>query len=70
VLSANLIWLPIANELRRLSDAEIAYRELVMEGLLAVQEGASGLRLRDRLVPFLPSGQRPDEWSALHRRAA
>jgi len=70
VLTANLIWLPLANKLRRLSDAEIAYRELVVEGLLAVQEGLSGLSLRDRLVPFLPPGRRPDEWSVLHRRAA
>ncbi len=60
VLSANLIWLPLSNKLRRLSAIELAYKELVVEGLLAVQEGASGLRLKDRLDPFLPPAQRPD----------
>ncbi len=58
VLSANVIWLPISNKLRRLSEAEIQYKELVIEGLLAVQEGLSGPQLRDRLVPFLPPRER------------
>jgi chemotaxis protein MotA len=70
VLSANLVWLPIANKLRRLTDDEIAYKELVTEGLLAVQEGVSGPRLRDRLVPFLSPGQRPGEPKARERQAA
>ena len=58
VLSANLVWLPISNKLKRLSDEEVRYKELVIEGLLAVQEGLSGPQLRDRLVPFLPPGER------------
>jgi chemotaxis protein MotA len=58
VLSANLIWLPIASKLRRLSEEEVSYRELVIEGLLAVQEGLSGPQLRDRLEPFLPPAER------------
>ena len=58
VLSANLIWLPVANKLRRLSDDEERYRELVIEGLLAVQEGLSGPQLSDRLEPFLPPAER------------
>ncbi len=58
VLSANVIWLPISNKLKRLSDEEVRYKELVIEGLLAVQEGLSGPQLRDRLVPFLPPGER------------
>lgn len=58
VLTANVIWLPIANRLKRLSDEEVHYKSLVIEGLLAVQEGLSGPQLRDRLVPFLPPSER------------
>jgi len=70
VLSANLVWLPIANKLKRLSDEEIAYKELVAEGLLAVQEGISGPRLRDRLVPFLAPADRSEEGPPRRSRAA
>jgi len=61
VLSANIFWLPIANKLRHLSQNEQAYKELVIEGLLAVQEGLSGPQLRDRLEPFLAPHERPSE---------
>ncbi|MCU1490774.1 MAG: MotA/TolQ/ExbB proton channel [Acidimicrobiaceae bacterium] len=58
VLSANIIWLPISNKLKRLSEEETRYKALVIEGLLAVQEGLSGPQLRDRLVPYLPPEDR------------
>jgi chemotaxis protein MotA len=37
VLLANAVWLPISNKLRRLSEEEITYREMVVEGLLTMQ---------------------------------
>ncbi|GMA35650.1 motility protein A [Demequina litorisediminis] len=50
LLSANLIWLPIAARVKRVSEIECAQMEMVMEGLLAVQAGSSprvvGQRLR------------------------
>lgn len=58
VLSANVFWLPIAAKLRRRDEEEIRYKELVTEGLLAVQEGLSGPQLRDRLEPFLSPAER------------
>jgi chemotaxis protein MotA len=70
VLTANVMWLPIANKLKRLSDEEIAYKELVIEGLLAVQEGISGPQLKDRLVPFLPPKERPVDERAVRESAA
>lgn len=60
VMSANVFWLPIANKLKRRSEEEVRYRELVTEGLLALQEGLSGPGLRDRLYPFLPPSERDD----------
>ena len=52
-MTANIFWIPISNKLKRLSDDEVRRKELVIEGLLAVQEGLTGPQLRDRLDPFL-----------------
>lgn len=57
LLSANLIWLPIANRIKRVGELEAAHMELTMEGLLAIQAGGNprvvGARLRS-LVPDQP----------------
>lgn len=53
--SANLMWLPIATKLKRLTQDEIAYRKMVMDGLLAIQAGGTprlvGERLKSHLSP-------------------
>jgi len=61
VLLANAVWLPISNRLRRLSDEEITYREMVIEGLLTMQLNVSSMDLRDRLYAFLPPSERDEE---------
>ena len=53
VLSANLIWLPIANKLKRASDAEVQIKQMEVEGLLAIQSGASSRFVRTRMESFL-----------------
>ena len=57
LLSANLIWLPIAARIKRVTDIDSAHMELAMEGLLAIQAGSNprvvGQRLRS-LVPDQP----------------
>ncbi len=57
LLSANLMWLPIANRIKRVGELEAAHMELTMEGLLAIQAGGNprvvGARLRS-LVPDQP----------------
>ncbi len=58
VLLANAVWLPISNKLRRLSDEEISYREMVIEGLLTMQLNASTTELKDRLDTFLSPSER------------
>jgi chemotaxis protein MotA len=58
VLSANVFWIPISNKLKRRTEEEARYKELVTEGLLALQEGLSGPQLRDRLDPFLVPADR------------
>jgi chemotaxis protein MotA len=61
VLLANAVWLPISNRLRRLSDGEITYREMVIEGLLTMQLNVSSMDLKDRLYAFLPPSERSEE---------
>ena len=61
VMTANIFWIPISNKLRRLCDDEVRRKELVIEGLLAVQEGLTGPQLRDRLDPFLAPRERVDQ---------
>lgn len=53
VLSANLVWIPLANKLRRLSDLEIVVKRMEIEGLLAIQAGASSRMVRTRMESFL-----------------
>ena len=53
VIFANLVFLPIAAKLARLHDLEIAYREIVLDGILAVQAGASPRMLVERLESYL-----------------
>jgi chemotaxis protein MotA len=61
VLLANAVWLPISNRLRRLSDDEISYRQMVTEGLLTMQLNVSSMDLKDRLYAFLPPSERAEE---------
>lgn len=55
---ANFLFMPIANRLKKLSADEVTYRELVIEGVLAVQSGANPRALAGKLVAFLPPGKR------------
>jgi chemotaxis protein MotA len=54
VLSANAMWLPLSNKLKRLSDLEVAHMELLLEGILAVQSGTNPRLVEQRLRSFLP----------------
>jgi chemotaxis protein MotA len=53
--SANLVFLPIAGKLRALIDAEVLYRELVLDGLLGIAGGENPKLIEARLQGFLPA---------------
>jgi chemotaxis protein MotA len=57
LLSANFLWLPIGTRLRRLADLEGERMTLIMEGVLAVQEGSQPRLLAERLRAMVPSEQ-------------
>lgn len=56
--SANLIFLPISNKLKRASELEIHGKRMILEGLLAVQAGSSPRVVLDRLQAYLPPKDR------------
>jgi len=58
VIFANLVFLPIASKLQRLHDLEVAQKELVMDGILAVQGGASPRMVVERLEAYINPTQR------------
>lgn len=53
IVSANLLWLPIAAKLKYLSKREILVRELILDGVLSLQAGYNPILIRDRLTSFL-----------------
>ncbi|SDT75846.1 flagellar motor protein [Actinoplanes derwentensis] len=57
VLSANIIWLPMAARLTRLSAIEAEEMELVIDGVLAIQAGSNPRLVAQKLRSLLP----PDE---------
>lgn len=55
VMSANVIWLPIANRLKRLGELEAARMELVIEGVAAIQAGSNPRTIAQKLSSLLPA---------------
>ncbi|MBN2280469.1 MAG: MotA/TolQ/ExbB proton channel family protein [Candidatus Marinimicrobia bacterium] len=51
---ANLLFLPIAGKLKIRSDQEVIHKELVIEGVLAIQMGEHPKNLVRKLLNFLP----------------
>lgn len=60
VASANVVFLPIANKLLQITQAETALRELTIEGVLAIQAGDNPRVVADKLLAFVPPAERGD----------
>lgn len=61
VLSANVLWLPIAARLKRLSELEATRMEIVIEGVAAIQAGANPRVVAQKLRSLLPAAEQLDE---------
>ena len=61
VFLANYVFAPVSNKLKRASAIEVAYRELLVEGILSIQAGANPRSIAGKLSAYLPPGDRPDE---------
>jgi chemotaxis protein MotA len=66
VLSANLLWLPLAARLGRISGIEAEEMELVIDGVLAIQSGSNPRLVAQKLRSLLP----PDAAKAAEAAAA
>lgn len=60
VMSANVFFLPISNKLKRTSSEEIAFKELVLEGVLSIQAGSNPRAVAEKLKSFLPPKEREE----------
>jgi chemotaxis protein MotA len=56
VLSANVMWLPIAKRIDRIAEIEAAHMELAIEGILAIQSGSNPRLVAQKLKALLPPG--------------
>lgn len=64
VMSANVMWLPISNRIKRLSDLECARMEIVIEGVAAIQAGSNPRVVAQKLRSLLPAGQQSEPEAA------
>jgi len=60
-LLANLVFLPIAGKLKNKSEEEVAIKELIIEGVLAIQLGEHPRNIRRKMLNFIPPKMRPQE---------
>ena len=58
VLFSNLLFLPVANRLDNLNRAELAARDMALDGVMALQSGVSSRMLVERLETYLPVSER------------
>jgi len=58
---ANVVFLPMANRLKELSEAELHFREMTLEGILAIQAGDNPRVVEEKLMAYVPPAKRPSE---------
>ena len=59
--SANVVFLPMANRLKELSEQELHFREMTLEGVLGIQAGDNPRVIAEKLMAFVPPSKRPTE---------
>jgi len=58
VVTANILWLPLGNKLKKKSEQELHIRSLMVEGVIAVQAGENPRIVREKLDAFLAPAER------------
>src|SRR6185436_11990884 len=58
VFLANGIWLPFGNKLKMLSAEEVAHKQLIVEGIMAIQAGVSPRVVEQLLKSRVPPSER------------
>lgn len=57
---ANYIFTPVSARLKKLSADEVSGKEMILEGILAIQSGANPRAVAGKLVAFLPPSAREE----------
>lgn len=68
--TANILWLPLASKLKRKSEAEVAGREMMLEGILSIQAGDNPRIVQEKLAGYLAPSIRPREEGARQEAGA
>lgn len=58
IFSGYVLWHPIANKLKRISKIEMEIKQMVVEGVLAIQAGRSPLSIEQMLLVYLSPTER------------
>jgi chemotaxis protein MotA len=58
IFTGYVCWHPFANKLKQLNAEEVEMKRMVLEGALALQEGASSIAIESRLQAFIPLSER------------
>ena len=64
ISSANIVYLPIAARLKQLSQEELHFRAMTLEGILAIQAGDNPRVVQEKLTAYVPPSQRMSEEEA------
>ena len=57
---AHVIFGPIANNLRIRDSEEVLCKEIIVEGIMSIQSGENPKALREKLLTYIPQGQREE----------
>lgn len=60
VSTANLLWLPMASNLKNKAKHDLLMRQMALEGILSIQGGMPPSLLRDKLMSFIRPSAGPD----------
>ena len=58
IFTGYVLWLPIANKLKILSQMEIAQKRMIIEGILSLQAGDSPMAIEAKLMSFITQSER------------
>ncbi len=66
--SANIVFLPMANRLKELSEKEMHFREMTLEGILGIQAGDNPRVIAGEAHVLRRAGRSPEGRRVLRRR--
>ncbi len=58
IFTAYVLYLPLANKLKLLSEAEVSEKRMIIEGILSLQAGDSPTAIEAKLMVFIPQSER------------